>query len=370
MVMVDEAHIYQKISDNIRKDILEGRLKPGDVLPSVRGMCKKWQCTSGTVQRAYHELTKQGLIVSEVGRGTRVSGALETPVQIQGALRKATLVNRAEAFLLEMLTTGHRLEEVERAFSLAVERWRIVEPFPAQQGGDTIRFWGSHDLAIKWISEHVEEVVPGKNFQINYTGSLRGLMALAEGRADVAGCHLWDKDTDSYNIPFLRRLLPGSKVIVATLATRCLGFILPPGNPQKITNIPDLTKPGVRFVNRQYGSGTRVWLDAQISLEGISPQEITGYKDERHTHSDVARAIADGSATVGLGLEAAAASYNLDFICLAREQYDLVFFDESVQTQRVQSLIDWLATPQAHLQIGRIRGYETENTGIVTRVSL
>jgi len=366
----EEAHIYQKISDSIRRDVLEGRLKPGDVLPSVRAMCKKWQCTSGTVQRAYHELTKQGLIVSEVGRGTRISGALETPAQIQGALRQATLVNRAEAFLLEMLTTGHRLEEVERAFCLAVERWRIVEPSPSQHDEETIRFWGSHDLAIKWISEHVDKVMPGKNFQINYTGSLRGLMALAEGRADMAGCHLWDKDTDTYNIPFLRRLLPGSKVIVVTLAIRRLGFIIPPGNPQKIEDLPDLTKAGVRFVNRQYGSGTRVWLDAHISQKGISPQEITGYLDERHTHSDVARAIADGSATVGLGLEAAAASYNLDFISLAREQYDLVFFDDNIQIKRLQSLIDWLTTPQAHVEIGRLRGYETENTGQVTRVFL
>lgn len=366
----EEAHIYQKISDSIRRDVLEGRLKPGDVLPSVRAMCKKWQCTSGTVQRAYHELTKQGLIVSEVGRGTRVSGALETPAQILGSLRQATLVNRAEAFLLEMLTAGYRLDEVERAFYLAVERWRIVEPFPTLKDGETLRFWGSHDLAIKWISEHMSEVMPGINFQINYTGSLRGLMALAEGRADMAGCHLWDKDTDTYNIPFLRRLLPGSKVIVVTLATRRLGFIIPPGNPQKVSSLTDLTKAGVRFVNRQYGSGTRVWFDAQISQKGITPQDITGYLDERHTHSDVARAIADGSATVGLGLEAAAVAYHLDFINLASEQYDLVFFDESAQMPQIQTLIDWLATPQARLEIGRLRGYETDNTGKVTRVSL
>ncbi len=367
---VDEAHIYQKISDNIRRDVLEGRLKAGDVLPSVRAMCKKWHCTSGTVQRAYHELTKQGLVVSEVGRGTRIVGAVETPAQVQGALRKATLVNRAEAFLLEILTAGYRLDDAEKAFSMAVEHWRIVEPLPAQPDGETIRFWGSHDLAINWISEHDSEIIPGVNFQVNYSGSLRGLMALAEGRADMAGCHLWDKDTDTYNIPFLCRLLPGAKITVVSLATRRLGLILPPGNPQKVEGLSDLTKTGVRFINRQPGSGTRVWLDAQISQKGILPHDIQGYLDEKHTHSDVARAIADGSATIGLGLEAAAAVYNLDFICLVKEQYDLVFLEQFFHSRKIQGLITWLMSAQARQQIGRLHGYETENTGKVTHVEL
>lgn len=367
---IEEAHIYQKISDSIRRDVLEGRLKPGDVLPSVRAMCKKWQCTSGTVQRAYHELNKQGLVVSMVGRGTRIAGEVETPAQIQGALRKATLVNRAEAFLLEMLTAGYRLEDTERAFSLAVEHWRIVEPAPAQPDEETIHFWGSHDLAITWISEHDDEILPGMRFEVNYTGSLRGLMALAEGRADLAGCHLWDKDTDTYNVPFLRRLLPGARIVVVNLATRRLGFILPPGNPQKIKEISDLTKAGVRFINRQSGSGTRVWLDAQITQGGISPQAIDGYLDEKHTHSDVARAIADGSATVGLGLEAAAATYNLDFYCLVKEQYDLVYIDDESRSHKLRWLVDWLATPNARLQIGGFRGYDIENTGKTSHITL
>ena len=45
-----------------------------------------------------------------------------------------------------------------------------------------------------------------------FTGSLGGLMALADGRADLAGCHLWDKETDTYNAPFVRRLLPGQNL--------------------------------------------------------------------------------------------------------------------------------------------------------------
>ena len=132
-----------------------------------------------------------------------------------------------------------------------------------------------------------------------------GLIALAEGKADLAGCHLWDAESDTYNIPFVHRLLPGKDVTIVTLAHRRQGLIVAPGNPHNIHDLADLTRPGIRFVNRQSGSGTRVWLDAMFSRQGIDPKKIDGYEDERMTHSDVARTVAEGSADVGLGLETA-----------------------------------------------------------------
>ena len=66
---MDEQHLYRQISETIRQEILGGRLKPGDRLPSVRELAEKWNCTVGTIQHAYRELTEQGLVTSRAGQG-------------------------------------------------------------------------------------------------------------------------------------------------------------------------------------------------------------------------------------------------------------------------------------------------------------
>ncbi len=134
-------------------------------------------------------------------------------------------------------------------------------------------------------------------------------MALAQGKADLSGCHLWDAESDTYNIPFVRRLLPGVPTVLVTMAYRRIGLITPPGNPAKVVTLQDLTRSELRFVNRNPGSGTRVWLDAQLKRLNIHPGEINGYTLEKATHSEVAQAVAEGAAQVGLGIETAGAGF-------------------------------------------------------------
>ena len=141
-----------------------------------------------------------------------------------------------------------------------------------------LHFFGSHDMAVTWLANHAQEIAPSAVLQLNFTGSLGGLMALADGRADLAGCHLWDPETDSYNIPYIRKFFPGKRMLAVRLAERRIGLILPAGNPKNIQTLADLTRPGVRFVNRQLGSGTRVWLDAV--LRRASPRR-NWFEDEK-----------------------------------------------------------------------------------------
>ena len=104
---MEEPYLYLQVAEAIRKDILSGRYRPGDRLPSVRKLCEDWNCTPGTIQRAYAELARAGLLVSRAGRGTQVAGVVPlAQAQARGTLRRANLVNRLEAFLLEVLTSG------------------------------------------------------------------------------------------------------------------------------------------------------------------------------------------------------------------------------------------------------------------------
>src|SRR5512138_1619215 len=294
---MDQSPLYQQIAEAIRQEILSGSLKPGTRLPPIRKMTKQWQCNPGTILRAYQELARLGLVISHVGQGTKVVDHL--PDQVQTPLRRAALFNRTEAFLLESITAGYSTNEIEQSFRVALDHWRIISTEPEQSTPDVLRFVGSHDPAMALISSHYHEVDEGFTLQLSFTGSLGGLIALAEKKADLAGCHLWDESTDTYNEPFVRKLLPGQKVALLTLAYRRVGLMLQPGNPRGVSSFADLVEAGTRFVNRQQGSGTRVWLDAQLQRAGLASADIFGYQDEKMTHSEVARAISNGQGDVG-----------------------------------------------------------------------
>ncbi|HWR64983.1 MAG TPA: substrate-binding domain-containing protein [Bellilinea sp.] len=359
---MDETPLYQRISAAIRQEILDGKLLPGQRLPPLREVTRRWNCTPGTVQRAYRDLADRGLALSRPGKGTYVAGG--APLEQATPLRRASLVHRAEAFLLEALTAGHSTDEIEQAVRMALDHWRVVQPNPVEAAPEnTIRFSGSHDPAVSWLAEHFSQVQAGGKLVPQFTGSLGGLIALAEGKADVAGAHLWDESSDSYNAPFVRRLLPGQRAALVHLAYRRLGLILPAGNPYGLRQLSDLTMPGLRFINRQPGSGTRVWLDAALRKAGVDSNQINGYAREVLSHSEVARAVAEGSADCGFGLETSALAYQLDFVFVTREEYHLVIPSQQLGRAVVTALIEWLAEPTVKSAIAALGGYDTTRSG-------
>jgi putative molybdopterin biosynthesis protein len=196
------------------------------------------------------------------------------------------LFNRTEAFLLEIITAGYTPDEIEQSLRTALDRWKTFSSKQEEHPSNILRFVGSHDPSLGMIAAQYHEANSELTLQLSFTGSLGGLIALAEKNADLAGCHLWDEATDTYNEPFVRKLLPGQKVALLTLAHRRAGLIFASGNPLGLNDLTDLAKPGIRFVNRQQGSGTRVWLDAQLHRAGIDTSRIAGYQDEKMTYNE------------------------------------------------------------------------------------
>lgn len=359
---MDKRPLYLQIAESVRQELLEGRLRPGAALPSVREMAERWSCTPGTVQQAYKELARQGIAVSRPGQGTHIGSG---PPRLAGEtpLRRATVVHQAEAFLLEMLSAGYTIAETESGFQAALDRWRALSDAGAGAQPQVIRFAGSHDPAVSLVAAHFGEICAGCSLHITYAGSLSGLIALAEGTAEIAGSHLWDAESDTYNAPFVRRLLPGRRVALLTLAHRRLGLITPPGNPMDLASPADLARTGIRFVNRQRGTGTRVWLDAQLRRAGIDGSTVPGYSREVVTHAEIARAVAEGQANAGLGIETAAISYGLGFVQLTTEPYDLIIPSDSWSLPPVQALATWLASAEARAAIEALGGYDTSEAG-------
>lgn len=358
---MEDKYLYRQIAENMRRKILSGELKPGDRLPSVRGMTEKWNCTIGTVQRAYQELVSQGLIISRAGQGTHVVDHI--PHNDNAPLRRLNLLHKAESFLMEVLNAGYSQNEIEEAVRLALDRWRVVSKHAAAPPATLIRFTGSHDLAVAWLTSHFPEIARGYSLQPSFIGSMGGLIALMDGNTDLAGCHLWDETSQTYNIPYVQKILSGKRMALIHLAERQLGLILAPGISARIHGLKDLTSSGLRFINRQSGSGTRIWLDYSLRQLGVATSEINGYEIEMKTHSETAMTIAQGDADVGLGLEASARTYGLDFIPLTRERYDLVCYADYLNNPAMQQLVKWLSNPSAKKAFSTLAGYHTAATG-------
>lgn len=364
----DHSHLYVQIADSVRRRIACGDLSPGDKLAPVRRMAQEWGCTPGTVNRAYAALAEEGLVVGRRGKGTYVSTG-RTPLA-ETAWEWAALVNRAERFLLEAVNDGHDPLVVQDSLSIAIARWqemrdhdRYEEPAAAPTADDKIYFSGSHDLTIEIIEDSLNRQTQAPELNIAFTGSLAGLIALAQGEADLAGSHLWDEFSDSYNVPFVQRILPGHSVVLLTLAHRQLGIIVPPGNPQDINRLEDLAGKGVRVVNRQPGSGTRLWLDTQLKLLSLPTGRITFIKQEMTTHLGVAESIAREEATAGLGIFSAANTYDLDFIPLTRERYDLIIPVENWENPGIRAIVDIVRSDNFLRALQSLGGYEVQQTG-------
>ena len=198
-----------------------------------------------------------------------------------------------------------------------------------------------------------------------HVGSLGGFIALARREAHVAGCHLLDEETGEYNVPFVKRVLPGERVLLVNLVYRVQGLIVPAGNPRDIFSLGDLVRPGVVFVNRQRGSGTRVLLDHHLRHQHIDASQIRGYDREELTETAVAEAVVSGSADVGLGILAAARAMGADFMPLWRERYDLAVPKAHLDMPAVQALLDVLRSDEFRGVVAAMGGYETEEMGRV-----
>jgi putative molybdopterin biosynthesis protein len=194
-------------------------------------------------------------------------------------------------------------------------------------------------------------------------GSLGGLTALRDGLCHVAGSHLLDPATGEYTLPYVEKLLPGRDVAVVRLVHRDQGLIVATGNPTGTTGVEDVVSRGLRYVNRQRGAGTRMLLDHELAQHGIEPDAIEGYRREEHTHLAVAAAVAAGRADCGLGVLAAARAFGLDFVPVAREPYDLVLLNDSIEDELLAPLWSLLDSADFRRAVEALGGYDTAEMG-------
>jgi putative molybdopterin biosynthesis protein len=227
----------------------------------------------------------------------------------------------------------------------------------------TILAIGSHDISLDLLASRIRQVDPSLSLASANVGSMGGIMAVKQGQAHVAGTHLLDPETGDFNVPYILEHFSPAEVLLVHLGWREQGLMVLPGNPKGISGIEDLARPGVRFVNRQKGSGTRLLLDYELERKGMDPGSLTGYEREMFTHTAVAAAVAGGSADAALGVLAAAKALGLEFVPVARERYDLLVLESFSRTRGYEALLAVLRDPGYRSEIEALGGYDLSESG-------
>jgi molybdate transport repressor ModE-like protein len=281
--------------------------------------------------------------------------------------RGASLTPLGTAFLQAQKIAERRLETVLPGFMFDLSPEPATAPPAALH---QLRVAASHDLVLASLAASLPQLAPQLALQIDFQGSLRALQTFAGGDADLAGFHVPSGGKPSWNPADFRRFLNVRNHRLIRFIEREQGLILPKGNPARVRSLRDVAMRGLRFVNRQRGSGTRLLIDRLLTDSGIASAAIAGYGQEEFTHAAVAATVASGGADAGFGLRAAAHEFGLDFISLVREQYFLAVRTRDLEHAGVEALLHLLHSASFAQHVRRFAGCSAADAGVVDNVGV
>jgi len=234
---------------------------------------------------------------------------------------------------------------------------------PKSEIKNTIVLVGSHDMTLDLLATEIRQAANYLFISSSHVGSMGGLLAIERGEAHAAGVHLLDPETGEYNIPYIKKYVKKSGLTLLNLVYREQGFIVPKGNPKNVKQIEDIVEKELLLINRQKGAGTRILFDHILKEKQITSSSIKGYTREEFSHLGVAAAVKGGTADVGLGIKSAALTYDLDFIPIGEERYDLLVDKEFLHSYLGQMLLSVINSKNFKEQVEKLGGYSTRDTG-------
>jgi putative molybdopterin biosynthesis protein len=298
--------IYRHVSEQIAGQVESGVLRPGAPLPSIRDAARSYETTTATIGRAYRELADAGII--DVRDRARSIVAADAPAAARRLLSAQVM----------------------------------------------LRLAGSDDPAL----DTAVRATGASVVTVGERGSFQGLTRLWHGTADAAAIHLPHRSGVA-NKPFATTVLRDRQPVIIHLWRREQGWLTPPGNPDRISGPEDLRR--LRIARRQFGTGTRVLLDRLLSQSGIAPEQVPG--PAASSHLEVAMTVAAGQADTGLGVRAAAAALDLEFIPAVWEDFDLILGGAVLPA--AEPLIAALRDPSIQTAVAALGGYDVTRTGTV-----
>lgn len=280
--------------------------------------------------------------------------------------RGAGLLGPGEALLLAQAAARERLARVMADLALEVG----TASSPAERPPlPTLRAAASHDLVLAELSDTLRESA-GINLEVSVMGSINALREFAEDRTDIAGFHVPIGPHSGWDRTHVLQSLHARRDKLVRFVDREQGLILPPGNPARVRNLRSVVDKGLRFINRQRGSATRLMIDCMFAQEKIDPSAVQGFSTEEFTHPAVAATVASGGADAGFGVRAAAAEYGLAFVPLVRERYYFAVRVKSAAKPSHVRFIEALRSPAFAKRVRRLPGYDATAAGTVTGIDV
>lgn len=290
------------------------------------------------------------------GRGR---GALDQWLPEPAAAEDAFWVKLRLATTLGQDTRQLVAAERERREQSELGQRQIAQSESLMQGDEMpLRIAGSDDALLAYLAAETNALA-----QVN--GSTGGLVALASEQADVVGTHLREAEAEEFNVAFVQHLVPDQDILVVNLAVREYGLLVARGNPKQIRAVRDLSRRGVSLINRARGSGARLWLGRHVRAARMDPLSLRGWASAATTYAAVANALKTGEADAGPGLRATAEQYDLGFIALGEERFDLALARPLYESKRGRILREVLhgRTFRAHARA--VAGYDLSSSGRV-----
>lgn len=277
---------------------------------------------------------------------------IATPIS-RGAGTTMSLV-RADG----VMEVPQSVEGYEAGTVVRVKLLRSVEEIK-----NTLVCIGSHDPIIDTASDLL--YIKSEKYFLSsaHVGSMGGIMALKSGETHIAPIHLLDMEGGSYNIPYIKRYLSDKNISLIKGVKRIQGLMVAKGNPLNIKCLQDIVIKNLNFVNRQRGSGTRLFLDYNLKKLHIDSKKIFGYEREEFTHIGVAAVVAAGDADCGLGIYSAAKLMGLDFIALGNEEYDFAVLRDFFDLDMIREFIKVIKSHEFKGELDKLGGYDYKDIG-------
>ena len=324
----------------------------------------------------------------------RLLEAIEQLGHIAGACKRCGVsyrhawgvLRRAEALLgAALLTTSRRQGsqltslglQLLQAYRNAAGRLADVQEDAAEEFSDVLaqlhgdarqaprlRMHASHGFAVEGMLR-VADTLGMSRLDLRYRSAIEALMALHRDDCDLAGFQVPVGAFQADILAYYRPWLDASRHRLIYLAERETGLFVCRGNPKGIQTVSDLTVPGVRFVNRQPGSGTRLLLEHMLRQSGLRMQQVQGYDSSEFTHLAVAAHIASGMADAGMGVRTAAERCGLDFIPLTQERYFFAVRSDRLETPAMKQWLEMLGSAAYGEHVGELVGYDAGGVGAV-----
>ena len=254
-----------------------------------------------------------------------------------------------------------QLENIASELNLEISRAQ-------KESQSVLRIHASYGYAVEKIPTLMRQHGHA-NIDQQYMASVAALASLCRSDCDLAGFHVPLGDLGPTLWEHYAKWLKPRHQRIIRLVIRTQGLIVPRGNPRRVSSLQDLRQPGLRFVNRQFGSGTRILLDGLLRRHSIDARAIQGYDSGEFTHAAVAAFVASGMADIGFGIEPAARQFKLGFVPVVQERYMLACHKDSLRLAPVRELVALLQGREFLALIASVAGYSPDQPGQIARLN-